>query len=63
MFVDLKGFDTQLAPMAAIEEILNDCHGEFISPKMAVIYITAIVHEWRQRVITKDTLPFVFRVA
>jgi|LakMenEpi03Aug12_release.lakeMendotaPanAssembly.Ray.scaffolds.fasta_scaffold6285382_1 hypothetical protein len=48
MFVNLKGFDTQLAPMAAIEEIAKDYEGEFINAKMAMMYINAIVHEWRQ---------------
>jgi hypothetical protein len=47
MFIDLKGFDTQLAPMAAIEEIVKDCEDKFISPKMAIAYINAVVHEWR----------------
>ena len=48
MFIDLKGLDTQLAPMAAIEEITKDYQGEFINSKMAMMYISAIVHEWRQ---------------
>ena len=48
MFIDLKGFNTQLDPMSAIEEIAKDYEGDFINAKMAMMYINAIVHEWRQ---------------
>lgn len=47
-FVNLKGWDTQLDPMAAIEEILQDCHEGHINAKMAIQYLSAITHEWRQ---------------
>lgn len=48
MNINLKGFDTQLNPMAAIEEIVSDCLDSHISPKMAIAYINAVVCEWRQ---------------
>lgn len=46
--IDLKGWDTQLDPMAAIEEIITDTLDGHVSPKMAVDYIHAVVCEWRQ---------------
>ena len=47
MHVNLKGFDTQSAPMEAIAEVTKDCLDNFISPKMAIAYINAIVCEWQ----------------
>lgn len=46
--IDLKGWDTQLDPMAAIEEIVKDCLDNHVSPKMAISYIYAVCCEWRQ---------------
>ena len=45
--VDLKGFDTQLSPMAAITEIINDNLNGYVDAKTAVSYINAICCEWR----------------
>lgn len=44
--IDLKGFDTQLAPMAAIAEVLNDFHGGFTTSVETVAIINAITIEW-----------------
>lgn len=41
-------FNTQVAPMDAIETILKDYHDTFLSPKEALSIITAITIEWRQ---------------
>lgn len=46
--IDLNGFNTQLAPMAAIAEVLNDYHGGFTNSVETVSIITAITTEWRQ---------------
>jgi hypothetical protein len=46
--IDIKGFDTQLDPMAAIAEVLNDYHGGFTNSVETVSIITAITTEWRQ---------------
>lgn len=46
--IDMAGLDTQHAPMYAVEDVVNDCHGGFISPLEAVEIINAIVCEWRQ---------------
>ena len=46
--IDLNGFDTQSAPMAAIAEVLNDYHGGFTNSMETVSIITAITTEWRQ---------------
>jgi hypothetical protein len=46
--IDLRGWDTQLNPMAAIEEIVKDTHEGHVSAKMAIEYINAICIEWRQ---------------
>ena len=46
--IDMTGFDTQANPMAAIESIIEDCNGGFLSAKEAVTIINAVVTEWRQ---------------
>ena len=45
--IDMAGFDTQLAPMSAIAEVLNDYNGGFTNSKETVAVIEAIVTEWR----------------
>jgi hypothetical protein len=45
--IDLRGFDTQSAPMSAIEEIVNDCLNEYVDHKTAINYINAVVREWK----------------
>ena len=46
--INLSGFDTQSAPMAAIAEIISDCYNGHVSPKMAIDYINAVCCEWSQ---------------
>lgn len=43
----MTGFDTQIAPMAAINEVLNDYAGGFINSKEALGIIDAINCEWK----------------
>jgi hypothetical protein len=45
--IDMTGFDTQLAPMKAIDEVLTDLYGGFINNKEALGIINAIVCEWK----------------
>lgn len=45
--IDMTGFDTQLAPMKAIDEVLTDLDGGFINNKEALGIINAIVCEWK----------------
>jgi hypothetical protein len=45
--VDLRGWDTQLNPMAAITEIVNDNLNGHVDAKTAMSYINAICCEWR----------------
>jgi hypothetical protein len=46
-YIDLRGFDTQSAPMDAIAEIVDDTLNNYIDPKTAINYIYAVVCEWR----------------
>lgn len=46
--IDLAGFDTQVAPMGAIAEVLNDYHGGFTNSVETLSIVNAIVAEWRQ---------------
>ena len=45
--VDLRGWDTQLDPMAAITEIVNDNLNGHVDAKTAMAYINAVCCEWR----------------
>jgi hypothetical protein len=45
--IDMTGFDTQLAPMKAIDEVLTDLDGGFINNREAIGIINAIVCEWK----------------
>jgi hypothetical protein len=45
--IDLRGWDTQLNPMAAIEDIVRDNLEGFVDAKTAIQYINAICIEWR----------------
>jgi hypothetical protein len=45
--IDLSGFDTQLAPMDAIAEALNDYHNGFTSSIETLGIISAITTEWK----------------
>lgn len=45
--IDMTGLDTQLAPMKAIDEVLNDYAGGFINGKEALGIIDAINCEWK----------------
>lgn len=47
MIINLEGFDTQLAPMKAIDEILRDYYDGSINSKEAISYINAINCEWK----------------
>jgi len=46
--IDLAGLDTQLAPMAAIHEVLTDYGNGFTSGVETLNIISAVVTEWRQ---------------
>lgn len=46
--VDLRGWDTQMNPMAAIEEIVKDNLNGHVDAKTAMMYINAVCCEWRQ---------------
>lgn len=46
--IDLAGLDTQLAPMAAIYEVLTDYGNGFTSGVETLNIISAVVTEWRQ---------------
>jgi hypothetical protein len=45
--IDMTGLDPQVAPMKAIDEVLNDLHGGFINYKEAIGIINAVVCEWK----------------
>lgn len=45
--VDLRGWNTQLDPMAAITEIVNDNLNGHVDAKTAMAYINAVCCEWR----------------
>jgi hypothetical protein len=45
--IDMTGLDTQIAPMKAINEVLNDYAGGFINGKEALGIIDAINCEWK----------------
>ncbi len=45
--IDMTGLDTQIAPMKAIGEVLNDYAGGFINGKEALGLIDAISCEWK----------------
>lgn len=46
--VDLRGWDTQMNPMAAICEIVNDNFNGHVDAKTAMTYIAAVCAEWTQ---------------
>lgn len=45
--IDMTGLNTQVAPMKAIDEVLNDYAGGFINSKEALGIIDAINCEWK----------------
>jgi hypothetical protein len=45
--IDMRGFNTQLEPMKAIDEVANDWQSGVINSKEALAVIYAIVCEWR----------------
>lgn len=45
--VDLRGWNTQTAPMDAISEIVNDNFNGHVDAKTAMTYIAAVCAEWR----------------
>jgi hypothetical protein len=45
--INLEGFDTQLAPMKAIDEVLRDYYEGSVNAKEAMEYINAINCEWK----------------
>lgn len=45
--INLEGFDTQVAPMKAIDEIMRDYMEGCVNSKEAMSYIHAIVCEWK----------------
>lgn len=45
--IDMAGFDTQRAPMDAIESVLNDYHEGFTNSVETIAIISAITTEWR----------------
>lgn len=45
--IDMSGFDTQRAPMDAIESVLNDYNGGFTNSVETLAIVNAIVTEWR----------------
>lgn len=44
--IDLTGFNTQSAPMAAIAEVLTDYYEGSVNSREAMEYINAITIEW-----------------
>lgn len=48
MKINLDGFNTQSAPMDAIEEIVRDVDEGFVNPLVAINYIRSVCIEWRQ---------------
>lgn len=46
--IDMSGLNTQIAPMDAIESILQDHHEGCLNHIEALSIINAIVCEWRQ---------------
>lgn len=45
--IDMRGFNTQIEPMKAIDEVAHDWDAGFINSKEALAVIYAIVCEWR----------------
>ena len=45
--IDMTGLNPQIAPMKAIDEVLNDLNGGFINQKEAIGIINAVVCEWK----------------
>lgn len=45
--IDMSGFDTQTQPMYAVEDVVKDYVGRFLTAAETVDIVTAIVHEWR----------------
>lgn len=45
--INLDGFDTQLKPMYAIDEVLKDYYDNHINSKEAIAIIDAINCEWK----------------
>ena len=45
--IDMTGLQTQIAPMNAIHEVLNDYTNGFINSKEALGIINAIACEWK----------------
>lgn len=45
--INLSGFNTQVAPMKAIDEILRDYYEGSVNSREAMEYINAINCEWK----------------
>lgn len=45
--INMSGLDTQTAPMGAVEDVVKDYVGGFLTATEAIDIVTAIVHEWR----------------
>ena len=45
--INLEGFNTQVAPMKAIDEVLRDYYEGCVNAKEAMEYINAINCEWK----------------
>ena len=45
--INLEGFDTQLEPMKAIAEVMDDWNEGFVNPREALGIVYAITCEWR----------------